>query len=672
MKRDNTNNLRPPRLYYDETKKRFYFIIKKNKMYLPIKKSHQISHSQIGRTIINNIFMNKSTHVRVKKRINKIPDKNILFSRPLTTSSSPYIIPTFTTAPENKSIIGYKEAPLAPQLPTTTEKLPLPSLPTTIEFKQTEPQIINDIKNKSLLLPPETLKKYLKDEFLIKQQNEDKNIERTLKQKYIKQQNDIKRQLKDKEKEAKKEQYRKLKDFLKQLRNSEKRVREDKKLSDKQKKLELKKLKEEEEKQQQEQNSIINAFKIQQQKAIEDLKIKEDNEIIELKKMKETKKNNASKIITNLFKKLKNKNEEEKKQIINSVIDDLINNSIQQSQKQQQQQPVEEIVQQIEEKIQQQEEILKEEKKTKKNYRTKKVKEEEAKKQQQEEEAKLKQQQEEERLRIQQEEELLKQKKQQEEQQQPKTDEEITSDFNKEIQRLNQDPNKDPNTKYRPIYSSNAKNIIGIKTIISKGKVKYLQSTETHPLETQPLETQLLETQPPQEEQIKEGSGKYTNFHDGLYDDQIEDIFQDKLHHFVPVIMSDQIPTLLKYISPNTKRFGFVINSTSSKTKGQHWRSVFLDFEKGNIDYYDSLVSDPTKEFLKDIKLLINKVNPPFYMRLRVNRLKDQSDLSNNCGMFASRFIIDSYKGKTFNYDDGIDHNEDEGEREIETFKNYL
>lgn len=176
-----------------------------------------------------------------------------------------------------------------------------------------------------------------------------------------------------------------------------------------------------------------------------------------------------------------------------------------------------------------------------------------------------------------------------------------------------------------------------------------------------------------EEEEVdnKTGSGKYTAWNDGLFDDQIENILQSKTKRFVPVIMSDEIPSLVKYVNPKTKEFGFVINSTSSKTEGQHWKAVFLDFINCEINYYDSLVSQPTKEFLKDIKLLIDKVNPTCYMKLKVNLIKSQRDDTNSCGFFASKFIIDRFKNKPFKEASMVDKS-DIGEYNIEKFKNYL
>ena len=182
-------------------------------------------------------------------------------------------------------------------------------------------------------------------------------------------------------------------------------------------------------------------------------------------------------------------------------------------------------------------------------------------------------------------------------------------------------------------------------------------------------------TNPTREEKLnfenKFGEGKYSNWRKGLYDTQIHKIMENKAKRFVPVIMSDEIPTLLPYVSPKTKEFGFIINSTSSKTSGQHWRAVFIDVPNSEIDYYDSLVSQPTKEFLRDIKLLVDKINPNTYMKLKINMIKQQADDTENCGFFAMRFILDRFKNRSFKYASGGDKS-DIGEYEIEKFKNYL
>ena len=174
-----------------------------------------------------------------------------------------------------------------------------------------------------------------------------------------------------------------------------------------------------------------------------------------------------------------------------------------------------------------------------------------------------------------------------------------------------------------------------------------------------------------QDQSYISGAGKYSNWRKGLYDTEIHKIMEHKAKRFVPVIMSDEIPKLLPYVNQKTKEFAFIINSTSSKTSGQHWRAIFIDVPNSEIDYYDSLVSSPTKEFLRDIKLLIDKIDPNTYMKLKINMIKQQADDTENCGFFSCKFIIDRFKNKPFKNACGSDKS-DMGEYEIEKFKNYL
>ena len=48
---------------------------------------------------------------------------------------------------------------------------------------------------------------------------------------------------------------------------------------------------------------------------------------------------------------------------------------------------------------------------------------------------------------------------------------------------------------------------------------------------------------------------------EGMTTDEIQAVLKKKTHHIIPVIASNDIPTLLPLVGPTTKEFGFVINS---------------------------------------------------------------------------------------------------------------
>ena len=125
-------------------------------------------------------------------------------------------------------------------------------------------------------------------------------------------------------------------------------------------------------------------------------------------------------------------------------------------------------------------------------------------------------------------------------------------------------------------------------------------------------------------------------------------------------------------VDKHTKEFGFVINKEkSSDGDGTHWMACFIDIPRAEIDFYDPLVSQPTKYFLHDIKYLIDKIDPELYLKIKVNNIKDQANDTANCGFFVAKFLIDMFKGKKFKQASRFD-NSKIGEENIEKFKNYL
>ena len=52
---------------------------------------------------------------------------------------------------------------------------------------------------------------------------------------------------------------------------------------------------------------------------------------------------------------------------------------------------------------------------------------------------------------------------------------------------------------------------------------------------------------------------------EGMTTDEMQEVLNKKTHHIIPVIASNDIPSLLPLVGPTTKEFGFVINSQSDK-----------------------------------------------------------------------------------------------------------
>ncbi|EGG15065.1 hypothetical protein DFA_09888 [Cavenderia fasciculata] len=109
----------------------------------------------------------------------------------------------------------------------------------------------------------------------------------------------------------------------------------------------------------------------------------------------------------------------------------------------------------------------------------------------------------------------------------------------------------------------------------------------------------------------KIGSGRSNK---GLYDSEIERIM--KPYHrkgFERVIASDQ----LNLLEPKDK-MSFIMNLDPHNKPGSHWVAVYIDADKDkSVEYYDSFGQEPTDDFMKQLKDLIDEINPDYYLNFK-------------------------------------------------------
>lgn len=118
------------------------------------------------------------------------------------------------------------------------------------------------------------------------------------------------------------------------------------------------------------------------------------------------------------------------------------------------------------------------------------------------------------------------------------------------------------------------------------------------------------------------------------------------------------------------KIFSFVMNTDPSSKPGKHWVAVRVDTRDENaVEYYDSFGEEPSKRFMKQLKKLVNKLDVPIYLKLKINRIKEQNTSTNNCGWFAMSFIINRNLGQPFRECTGYDDSQN-GEGRIDSLKN--
>jgi hypothetical protein len=153
---------------------------------------------------------------------------------------------------------------------------------------------------------------------------------------------------------------------------------------------------------------------------------------------------------------------------------------------------------------------------------------------------------------------------------------------------------------------------------------------------------------------------------DGLYNTEIEQIARRTMKNYVPVIASDQINTLSKYVKPGQKRFAFIINTNPSTSDGSgsdghrpgHWRSIYInnDDDFPTVEYFDPLCEGRIpNDLLKVCMKIARKMNPEMMFKYKQNMLKRQSNLTSNCGYHSLKFIEDRYNGVPWSESTGYD-----------------
>lgn len=143
---------------------------------------------------------------------------------------------------------------------------------------------------------------------------------------------------------------------------------------------------------------------------------------------------------------------------------------------------------------------------------------------------------------------------------------------------------------------------------------------------------------------------------------------------FIGTISSDQIKSLLPRVEPKS-RIAFIMNTSPHTIKTGHWVSCYIDAREDgdySFEYYNSLCDKPTAKFLKDMKPIIEKLDAQGYLTMKLNKIRDQNFTSNNCGFFASKFLISRFMNKSFSNASGYDRHCKIEEMQIEKWKKKI
>ena len=141
------------------------------------------------------------------------------------------------------------------------------------------------------------------------------------------------------------------------------------------------------------------------------------------------------------------------------------------------------------------------------------------------------------------------------------------------------------------------------------------------------------------------GEGGEKNQDNALYNHEIEKIMKPyKKYGFQGAITVDKLSDL----TPK-KRMSFIMNLDKSTQPGSHWVAVNIDaLNDKSVEYYDSFAEEPPESFMRDLKDLIRKIKPDTYLKMKINRIKEQDNDSSTCGWHSMKFLLNRYRGIDF------------------------
>ena len=85
------------------------------------------------------------------------------------------------------------------------------------------------------------------------------------------------------------------------------------------------------------------------------------------------------------------------------------------------------------------------------------------------------------------------------------------------------------------------------------------------------------------------------------------------------------------------ENWSFIYNTDDSTKTGKHWKAVY--FDGASLEYYDPLDKEIEKDVYSCVTTFIAE-NYNYFVTFKDNKVKQQLDSSDKCGMFSVRFLI--------------------------------
>ncbi|GAM21186.1 hypothetical protein SAMD00019534_043610 [Acytostelium subglobosum LB1] len=161
------------------------------------------------------------------------------------------------------------------------------------------------------------------------------------------------------------------------------------------------------------------------------------------------------------------------------------------------------------------------------------------------------------------------------------------------------------------------------------------------------------------------GSG---NVGKGLYDHEIDKMMEPwKEDGYVGTVPADRVDKL-----PIKDKMSFIMNLNKSNQPGSHWVACNIDADcDKSVEYYDSFGDDPSDDFMKRVKVLIDRIDPDTYLKMKINKIVDQAANSDTCGWFCIKYLINRFNNVPWKVASGYSEPKSvrKGEKEVRKLK---
>jgi hypothetical protein len=162
----------------------------------------------------------------------------------------------------------------------------------------------------------------------------------------------------------------------------------------------------------------------------------------------------------------------------------------------------------------------------------------------------------------------------------------------------------------------------------------------------------------------------------GLWTNEINKILS-YTKYYIGTFANNEIDKIIKIIYDNKiLKGGFIINTNDNNDKSPgHWCAVYYDISPNGeqvFEWFDPFGFDiKNKSIIPKFEKLFNDLNIDTLVKVKINKIKQQSLTSSNCGWFSIRFLL--YRFNNINFKEATQYKKiKENENEInEMKKNY-